>query len=241
MLRLNLRKGESTWRFGNTPVWSELAGPELSPEQVAARLEGKRVLLLLHGYNTTDAFGAFAEIALEMGHLYDEVIGVSMPLSRLELAFWLARMRATKAGRLLAAAIADLGSTEFVSRLKIDAETHSLGGLVLLEALDHGLYVRHAILTAPAVDNESIQEQERYALAVQRAERILVAHSRHDPVLRAAYKLGMWDNALGLTGPQNPELCDKRIFSLDCSDVVRQHGDYKRCKLLFDKWKEIAT
>jgi hypothetical protein len=240
MLCLSLRKNNSTIFFGG-PSWTTHDGGKLTEEEVAERIAGKRVCILLHGYCTADPFGAFSEIALEMGDMYDEFIGVSMPLSRLEWAFWLARMRATKAGRLLAAAIADLGSTEFVNRLKIDAETHSLGGLVLLEALDHGLYVRHAILTAPAVDNESIQEQERYALAVQRAERILVAHSRHDPVLRAAYKLGMWDNALGLTGPQNPELCDKRIVSLDCSDVVRQHGDYKRCKLLFDKWKEIAT
>lgn len=242
MLRLNLRKGDSTIRFGDVPAWSEVDGPELTPAQVAARINGKRVLVLVHGYNVTDAFDAYCRIE---SHLetrneygitpwYDEVIGAALPLSRLEWAFWLAVMRAGKAGRLLAAALEDFEPAA------LDIEAHSLGCMVTLEALDHGLYCRNAILTAAAVDNESIQEREKYALAVQRAGRILVAYSRHDPVLRGAYKIGMWDNALGLTGPQNPARCNRRIESLDCSDVVDAHGAYKRCEMLFDAWREIA-
>jgi hypothetical protein len=242
MLRLNLRNGDSTIRFGDSPTWSEVDGPELTAEQVAERINGRRALILIHGYNVTDAFDAYARIEIKLEtrseygvqQWYDEVVGVAWPGSHLELAFWFARIRATKAGRILAGA---LGAFEPAA---LDIEAHSLGCMMALESLDHGLYCRNAILTAAAVDNESIQERERYALAVQRAERVLVAYSRHDPVLRGAYRLGCWDNALGLTGPQDPSQCNRRIESLDCSAQVAAHGDYKRCPMMFTRWKEIA-
>jgi hypothetical protein len=233
MISLSLRRNDSTIFFGD-PTWAEVDGPALTETQVAARLNGKRALVMVHGYCTKDPFDAFARIDLHIGQHYDEVIGVPWPGSHLQFAFWLARIRATKAGRLLAGALCKYEPAA------LDIEAHSLGCMVALEAMDHRLYCRNAILTAAAVDNESIQERERYALAVQRADRVLVAHSRHDPVLRGAYKLGMWDSALGLTGPQDPTRCNRRIEALDCSTEVEKHGDYKRCAMLFARWAEIA-
>jgi pimeloyl-ACP methyl ester carboxylesterase len=200
-------------------------------------------VVLVHGYNCADPIDAYLRIEThletrnEYGVVpwYDEVIGVAWPGSHLELAFWFACWRAEKAGRLLAGA---LGGFEPAA---LDIEAHSLGCMVTLEALDHGLSVRNCILTAAAVDNESIQEREQYALAVQRAERVLVAYSRHDPVLRGAYRIGMWDSALGLTGPQDPKRCSRRITPLDCSAQVAEHGAYKRCSMLFESWRSLVT
>jgi pimeloyl-ACP methyl ester carboxylesterase len=235
MIRLNLRNGDSTIRFGDKPEWSEVDGPLLTETQVAARLGGKKAAVLVHGYNVEDAFDAYARINLHIEACYDEVIGVSWPGSHLEFAFWFACWRAEKAGRLLAAALEPI---EFAA---LDIEGHSLGCMVALEALDHGVWVRNCILAAAAVDNESIQETEQYALAVQRAQRVLVAFSRHDPVLRGAYRVGMWDSALGLTGPQNIARCNPRIVPLDCSDTAHRHGDYKRDQRFFEAWRSLVA
>ena len=234
MISLNLRANDTSTIWFGVPTWFEVDGPPLTEAQVAARINGKKVLILAHGYNTRDAVDFYSRIAMHMGRHYDEIIGVSAPLSRFGWAFWFATMRAGKAGRLL---------VEVMSRFEpaiLDIQGHSLGCRVTLEALDHGLYVRNAILAAAAVDNESIQEREKYALAVQRAEKILVAYSRHDSVLGRAYKLGMLDTALGFNGPQNPLLCDRRIELLDCSDWVNDHSGYRKCRPFFERWRAIA-
>lgn len=234
MLSLNLRANDNSTIFFGEPTWFEVDGPELSETQVAARINGKRVLILAHGYNTRDAVDFYSRIAMHMGRNYDEIIGVSAPLSKFSWAFWLATLRAGKAGRLL---------VEAMSRFEpavLDIQGHSLGCRVALEALDHGMYVRNAVLAAAAVDNESIQVREKYALAVQRCDRMLVAYSRHDAVLARAYRLGMLDKALGWGGPQNLLLCDRRIEVLDCSDCVNEHSGYRKCKPFFDRWREIA-
>jgi predicted alpha/beta hydrolase family esterase len=235
MLSLNLRANDTSTIWFGEPTWFELDGPKLTETQVAARINGKKCLVLCHGYNTKDAGDFYSRYLMHMGACYDEIIGLSAPLSKFGWAFWLATMRAGKAGRLL---------VEALSRFEpvvLDIQGHSLGCRVALEALDHGLKVRHAILAAAAVDNESIQKRQKYALAVQRVEgTMLVACSRHDKVLGRAYKLGMLDEALGHSGPQNLADCDSRIKVLDCSDYVNEHSGYRKCTMFFDAWRQIA-
>ena len=112
--------------------------------------------------------------------------------------------------------------------------------MVVLEALRAGLRVRNCLLTAAAVDHESIQQGQKYEAAVSRAQRVMVAYSQHDGVLRGAYRLGMWDDALGLTGPQDPALCAPNVLPVDCSGSVREHSDYKRDRLFFTWWETWA-
>ena len=238
MLCLNLRKGNSTILFGAAPEWSEFpSDTHLTNEQAAARLSGRRVLVLIHGYNVEDVWGAFAEVALQVSPWYDAIVGVPWPGSKLDLAFWLARMRAGKAGKMLAAALAPIKAVAAA----LDIEGHSLGCMVALETLTAGLRCRNLILTAAAVDNESIQVGERYWDATQRAERVLVAYSRHDPVLAGAYRFAMVDRALGLTGPETPKFCATWVIRLDLSSVISGHSEYKRCPELFEAWKRLAS
>jgi pimeloyl-ACP methyl ester carboxylesterase len=234
MLSLNIRANDTSTIWFGTPTWFEVDGPKLTEAQVAARITGKKILVLAHGYNTGDPMDFYLRIAFHMGKNYDEVVCLSAPLSKVKWAFWLACMRAEKAGRLLVEALSG-----FEPAL-IDIEGHSLGCRVVMDALDHGLEVRNCILTAAAIDDESIQDYQKYALAVQRAEKVLVAYSRHDKVLAHAYRIGMLDRALGFNGPQDPAKCNKRIQLLDCSNWVNEHSDYRKCAMLFARWAEIA-
>lgn len=232
MLSLSLRQGGSTIFFG-PPRWAVVDGPDLTPTQAAARLAGKRVLALVHGYRVSEPTDAYLRVWSHVAGLYDECVMIHWPGSDWMLGFWLARRRAAKAGRLLAGA---LGPLEPAS---LDVEGHSLGCMVALEAGNAGLRCRNLILAAAAVDNESIEAGERYEPAVHRAAHVLVAFSRHDGVLAGAYRAGLWDNALGLTGPQDRGRCCLNISSVDCSRTVFGHSEYKRDPAFLAAWRRL--
>lgn len=234
MLTLSLRHGDSTFRFGPA-TWSEADGVTLPLAIAAQRLAGKRVLVLVHGYRVTDALDAYARIAIHMGGMYDEVVGVLWPGSRILLGYLLAQWRAIGAGERLAAALQPIRAT-------LDIEGHSLGCRVAMEALRAGgIYPRNVILTAAAVDNESLQRGERYGAACAAAHQIVVAHSRRDDVLRTAYTLGSWDRALGLCGPQCRTKLPSNVQCLDLTDQIGGHSDYKRCAGLFSAWRALIA
>ena len=233
MLTLSIRKDNSTIRFGPA-IWSEADGGPITAAAAAQQLAGKTVLVLVHGYRVDDALDAYARVLLHVGDLYDEVVAVLWPGSHLLLGYLFAQWRAARAGELLAAALAPI-------RAEVDIEGHSLGCRVTMEALRAGgIYPRHVILTAAAIDNESLQRGERYGAACAAAEWILVAHSRRDRVLRTAYTLGSWDQALGLRGPQRPDLCPANVQALDLTPGIAGHSEYKRCPELFAAWRRLA-
>lgn len=233
MITLSLRRGASTMWFGG-PEWAEADGAQLTPEAAAIRLLGKRVLVLVHGYRVNDALDAYARIGIHVDGLYDEIVGVLWPGSHLLLGYVFAQWRAGRAGQLLAAALRPLRAT-------LDIEGHSLGCRVTMEALRAGgIYPRNVILTAPAVDNESLERGERYGAACAAAHRVVVAHSRRDDVLRTAYTLGSWDRALGLSGPERPERCPSNVVCLDLTAEIGGHSDYKRCMGLFTAWRSLV-
>lgn len=233
MLRLSLRKDDSTWRFG-APQWGVVDGDDLTATQAAAMLAGKRICVLVHGYNVGDPARAYYCLREKVGVLYDEMVCVYWPGSAISLGFWFARIRASKAGRLLAEALAPLECAA------IDIEGHSMGCHVTLEALASGLTVRNCILAAAAVDNESIQRGQKYEAAVQRAQRVLVAYSHRDAVLAGAYRLGCLDGALGWHGPQEQAECLANTICLDCSMTADSHSAYKSDKTFLDWWRSIV-
>ena len=234
MLRLNIRRGDSTWRFGR-PQWGIVDGPDLFPTQAAARLYGKRVLALISGYNVKDPTEAYKVLAKLIGDLYDEIVFIYWPNAELEIAFWTAQLRAPKAGRIIAECFAGIECAV------LDFEGHSLGCRVALEALLQGLRVRNLILAGAAVDNEVLAVDCRFGWASANALRILVAHSRHDEVLARAGRLGLWDNPLGLNGPERGRRYLPHVLTLDCAESVKQHSAYKGDTTTFlPAWRAIA-
>lgn len=234
MLRLNIRCGESTWRFG-APQWGYVDGGDLTPTQAAAMLAGKRVCCLIHGYNVKEPDDAYARIALHVEDCYDELLCLKWPGSKWTLAFWLARIRAPKAGRMLAEA---LGALDCAA---LDIEAHSLGCRVALEAIRYGLRCRNLVLAGAAVANEALSLDETFGWCLANATRVLVAWSHHDDVLAKPGRLGLFNNPLGLTGPEAGRKTLPHVISLDCSESVPKHSAYKSdTKTFLPAWRAIA-
>lgn len=235
MLILSLRDNDSRFRFGK-PTWHEnyIRNPELDPEAVQAGLADLRVGILIHGYNVEDAMDAYARMALAIQDRYDEIVGLTWPAS-ISAGFWWARRRAEDAGQRLR------NELHFLNPYRLDLQGHSLGCRVALEALRAGLHCRNLLLAAPAVGDDEIARSARYGEAIDRAQRVLVAHSAHDRVLRRAYRLAVWDRALGLKGPRKPELVAEHVSSLDLSSSVGAHGDYKRTPGYIGAWRAMTA
>jgi hypothetical protein len=233
MLRLNLRKGESTWRFGS-PQWGVVDGPDLTPYEAAGRLKGKRVLFLVCGFNVVDPTDAYCRIASHVEDMYDEVVFVWYPGSKWPLAFWLAMWRAPKAGRMLAELLGALDCT-------IDLEVHSLGCRVALEAILYGLRCRNLILAGAAVPNEALALNARFGWCVANTKRVLVAYSKHDEVLAKAGRLGLFNTPLGLSGPEPGRKMLPQVTVVDCSSSVHKHNAYKGDTSIFiPAWKKMV-
>lgn len=248
MLNLNLRRSGwfSSIMFAAKPEWSDSSGP-LTPAQVADRLHGKRVLMLHHGYrNTQDrAADAYSRLLLELQGIgpapWDAVIACYSPLSELKIGFSFARWRADKAGQMIAEAIAALSRLGCRMK-KLTAQTHSLGAMVLLEALRAGLRVDDLVLSAPAVDNESMEPGNgRYGAYLCRAKKIFVAFSNHDPV-NWFYRLARRDKMLGVYGPQEPGAIAENVEFQDFTDNIQGHSEYKYCAAYLKVlWERLAA
>lgn len=239
MIHMNIRRAGSNIWFAKTPQWTTAMGDLLSPTQVMARVAGRRVLLLLHGYrNTQDsAEGAYATLLENFESVaalpYDVVVGAFMPLSQFKLGFPFARMRAAKAGRIVAAPF------RLMNLAYLDIQAHSLGGMVALEAIRAGLRCRNLIMSAPAVSNNALEPTSRYGAYLYRAKRIIVAHSTHDPV-DWPYRFASWDRMLGCSGPQEPGAIVDHAEVHDFSALVTKHSGYKSCREYFELWRDVA-
>lgn len=238
LLRMNLRRGESTIRFASQTDWQDTIGNPLTLSEVLYHTRGRRVLALVHGYNVTEAMDAYALIASMVSANYDTVIGVTWPGSRIALAFWMAEIRANKAGRYMAARL-----LPYLNGINaggsLDVEAHSLGCRVALEALRSGLEVRNLLLAAAAVEDESVEVGELYGTVIEEhTQRTVVAYSRQDPVLRHAFKIAQWDNALGLTGPRSHKdvMLPTTLEAIDLSTLVDAHGGYKKSQAFYQTW-----
>lgn len=202
--------------------------------ELMVRLAAERILLLVHGYNNEfdEMADAYATVAAKASGMYDMVLGFSWPGGDRGYEWLSAKSRANAAALRLRKFLEDI--SEHVSA--IDIMSHSLGGRVTLRALRGcSAQIRNYYATAPAVDNEALEPGEEFSRKKLSCENIFVMHSRRDPVLKAAYKLAEWDNALGLTGPENPGfvLDSEGLFVVNCKNMVRRHGGYKHCQELF--------
>jgi esterase/lipase superfamily enzyme len=205
-------------------------------------IANKRLMLLIHGYNNEelDVLRSYRTIETQMRLLrfvgaptapYDAILGFAWPGGAAGVSFPFARLRAGESASRFARLLSDLRSTG----ASIDINSHSLGAHVVLDALRDGpaQIVRNAWNFASAVDNESIEFNERYFLSSQRCQKFYVFHSKNDPVLRVWYRVGdlfEFDTALGYSGPEDPAAIMARspnVRVINCKDVVSSHGGYR--------------
>jgi esterase/lipase superfamily enzyme len=217
-------------------------GQVMTREQFGQQIQGKRVMALVHGYNNEerDVIASYRTIDERMRLLgflgggnatYDAIVGFVWPGGALGVSFPFARQRAGESANRFAALLATLRT----AGTTIDLNTHSLGAHVAFEALSDAPAhtVRNAWNFASAVDNESIENGERYFQTTARCEKFYVFHSKNDPVLRVWYRLGDFldfDTALGYSGPEDPGdimQSSGNVRVINCKEVVQSHGGYR--------------
>jgi len=202
--------------------------------ELETAIKGKRVLLLVHGYNNEfeDVGRSYEIIEDKCGkHLrtqYDAVVGYTWPGGDHGWEWHPAKRRAGSVAPRLARVLRE----HFQATKSIDLMTHSLGTMVGLKAVSlcPNRWVRTLILLAAAVDNESLEKGEEHYSATQLTEKTVVVHTKKDGVLRAGYTAAEWDAALGLDGPEDPAAIARHsanVFVANGKHKVEAHGHYK--------------
>jgi hypothetical protein len=215
-------------------------GTVVHPSGFLQEVAGKRVTVLVHGYNNEelDVIKSYGTIDAQMrmlgfldgaGAPYDLLVGFVWPGGAVGVSFPFARQRAGESASRFARVLSDLkgaGAT-------VDLNTHSLGAHVAFEGLRDGGNVRNAWNFASAVDNESVEIEERYFQSTRRCQRFYVFHSKNDSTLRVWYRIGDlldFDTALGFSGPEDPAAIiahSPHVRVVNCKDVVTSHGGYR--------------
>jgi len=221
----------------------------MEPDELVDDVRGQHVLVLVHGYrnplqNVAPAYRLVEQKLKKHGLVgeggYDRVIGFLWPGFETVFGFVLAVPWANRSAGFLRSLLMRLGS----STSTIDIQTHSLGARVALQALafPQDVWVDNLMLTAPAVDNESLEPGKEFHPALDSCRRCFVYHSSRDRVLRVSYRIGAWDKALGYKGPENPDVIAEdvdQVFVADCSAVVRSHGGYRRADRYCEHWGRV--
>lgn len=201
----------------------------------------KKVLLLCHGYNNEarDVMRAYRIIKQNQSDFigyFDVVAGYTWPGGDDFTDYCAAKSRASAVSHRFA----KLLETTILKCSQLGVMSHSMGCRISLLAHEqmHKKKIKKCnklwqYLMAAAVDNESIEEKERYYDATVYDDSTYVFHSRRDRVLGLGYRFIEWDRALGYSGPENVADIHPTTKVINCKHVVKRHGDYKRTKAVY--------
>ncbi|MBO9490449.1 alpha/beta hydrolase [Endozoicomonas sp. G2_1] len=214
-------------------------GQKVPLSNLSATVSGKKVLILVHGYNNEpyEAYDAYEllekELTTKGGNHYDFILGYSWPGCDNPAEWYKAKRRADSAARMFRRLLTTLEP----QTASIDVLSHSLGARVTLKALKGAQkpLIRNYFSTAPAVDNECLETGEEFYTSTLRCQHLHVFHSFRDGVLNVAYRTAEFDTALGLCGPEDRSyvLRKKNIYVVNCKKVVSSHGGYKHAKAFY--------
>lgn len=199
------------------PAVTPLGYTLIGDDAVRSWVSGKDVVLAIHGFNVPRPHGVTSLASLEAELRLPpqfRFFGVLWPGD-----FWLPVVdypweaaHAVTSGQKLA----KYANDHFGAANSISFISHSLGGRVLLEAVQNlARPAREVCITAGAVDDDCLVRQ--YLKAEQNAGRIACLSSLSDRVLQLAYPAGdfvsdvllgdndsPWEAALGRKGPKPP-------------------------------------
>jgi esterase/lipase superfamily enzyme len=225
---------------------------ELDEGNLAAQMEGKHVLILVHGFrnplqNVASSYQRVLKGLTDFGLVgevnYGLVLGFTWPGFE------------TAAGFFPAVPFANRSAGHFRSLLElasrnartVDVQAHSLGARVVLQALAGGTsaFVDNVILLAAAVDDEDLEPRQEFTRALEGCRRCLVYHSERDNTLKFAFPIGdapEFNRALGWKGPDHPKIIERDcpdVFVIDCKRPVRSHGGYKSAARYYEHWTRV--
>lgn len=225
---------------------------ELDEMNLAQQMQGKHVLILIHGFrnplrNVAASYQRLLKGLIDAGLMSEEgyglVLGFTWPGFETPLGFFPAVPFANRSAGFFRSLL------ELASRnaRTVDVQTHSLGARVALQALAAGTdgFVDNLMLTAPAVDDEGLDPKQEFHGALQECRRCLVYHSEKDNTLKISYRIGdapEFDRALGWKGPQHPKIIEQKcpeVFVVDCKKVVTSHGGYRNAGAYYEHWSRV--
>ena len=224
---------------------------ELQTADLPNIMQGMHVLVLVHGYrnplkNVAPAYGKVERELTKRGLIgpgnYDLALGFLWPGFQTQIGFFAAVPWANRSASYFRAFLRLLNSAAHT----VDVQTHSLGARVALQAMafEHEVWVDNALLTAPAIDNESLEPTKEFNASLASCRRTIVYHSTRDAVLKFAYRIGALDRALGYKGPEHPDVIERQcpeVFVVDCSAVVSSHGGYRQSGEVYDEWADVLS
>ena len=231
--------------------------------QEFSQLKKKNILLLIHGFNNTEAdvlpcyFSIQSEVEKTFNNgekkIYDEVVGYLWPGCESRSAYYEAKEHAEAVSNRIAKLISKIGDTSY----RVDVMAHSMGNLVFLEGLkktsepkrswinSFGAFlglskappakrVGNFFSLGAAIDDESIEVGRIYGEAIERCQDVYVVYSKKDLVLKYLYTFVELDRALGSKGIEDISKLPPHVQLVDCSDVVDGHSKYEEVPQVFE-------
>lgn len=211
---------------------------EIHTELHIDELVGKRVLVLIHGYNnsTKDALTTYQQVSERFTQLkdpngqelYDIVIGYLWPGNDSRYEYYEAKAHTVELALRFQSALQQLSS----QAKSVDLFAHSMGNRLTLEALklfpetSEKAPIQNFYSLAAAVDDESIERHQEFYSSTLQCENIFVFHSEKDDVLKYLYLSSEMDRALGFLGSENIEHAPENVRFIDCTAFVDNHSGY---------------
>jgi esterase/lipase superfamily enzyme len=224
-------------------------------DDLIGRAAGRRVCVLVHGYNNAlsaileayaELHGRMADAGLTGPDGYGLVAGFAWP-GFTGPEYPAARATANRAGLHLRALLQPLAA----AAAAVDVEAHSLGARVALSALRKQDAVRIGCLRllAAAVDYSILDPGRVFHSSLESCARAVVYHSRRDRTLRRAYPVGDLadgiQQALGCIGPRRPAralAACPNLYIVDCTAAVGDdHSGYRKSAACLAHWRRLLA
>lgn len=224
------------------------AGKTVRDNVSLSELQGKRILMLIHGFNEPkpDLLSNYFLIQGKVQKLlvdpqgkpfYDEVVGYAWPGCGKPVDYFSAERNAGETSDKLDELLDQMDN----QGTRLDIIAHSMGNRLLLEALeraDAARPVKHFFSMGAAVGDESIEREKMFGGSVEKCERVFVIYSKNDPVLEYAYLAAERDVALGSEGVEDISKLSHRVELVDSSDVVKEHSGYFKADQVYQFIKD---
>lgn len=202
------------------------------------QLENKKVLCVVHGFNNTaiEAIQSYRIVSDRIASLidvdgkpfYDLVIGYLWPGYDDKLEYYMAREHAVKLKEKMLEHLRFLA----LKTKSVDVMAHSMGNRLVFEALNFPpkknakSLIQNLYSLAAAIDNESIEKNNKYFHTSKNCNQIFIFHSNKDEVLKFLYTIAEWDKALGLEGVEDLKMLPDNVQLIDCTSFVSRHNQY---------------
>lgn len=209
-----------------------------------ADLKGKRVLVLVHGFDTVQPSSYYFDIKVNLeDQSIDQVIGYLWPCYDDEWEYFYAKESTQHVKRRLRDFLTQLGQTA----ANVDVLAHSMGNHLMLETLNYPKtptipnLVNNFYLFAPAVNDVSIYQDQTYFNATKNCDDLYVFYSKNDTTLKWYYLLAEWHEALGYEGDSDPVHLPPNIQMIDCTSIVDTHSAYLFALPLYSYIQQIKA